>query len=103
MESDDPYIRYSAYTNVYEFVASALGKADRELYNTVRPKISASFYNEQVAFSSFFEKYRKSVASQVSGAVNDAYLVSQGTVGKQSYGMVVDLTVAYYKRQGIVN
>ena len=103
MESDDPYIRYSAYTNVYEFVASALGKADSELYSIVRPKISASFYYEQVAFSSFFEKYRKSVASQVSGAVNDAYLVSQGTAGKQSYGMVVDLTVAYYKRQGIVN
>lgn len=103
MESDDPYIRYSAYTNVYEFVASALSGADRELYNTVRPKIASSFYNEQVAFSSFFEKYRKSVASQVSGAVNDAYLVSQGTVGKQSYGMVVDLTVAYYKHLGIIN
>lgn len=103
MESDDPYIRYSAYTNVYEFVASALSSADRELYNSVRPKISASFYNEQVAFTKFFDKYRKSVASQVSGAVNDAYLVSQGTVGKRSYGMVVDLTVAYYKSKNIVN
>ncbi len=103
MESEDPYIRYSAYTNVYEFVAAALQSADKELFGEVRPKISSLFYSEQVAFSKFFDKYRKSVASEVSGAVNDAYLVSQGTVGKRSYGMVVDLTVAYYKHNGIIN
>ena len=103
IESDDPYIQYSAYTNVYEYVVSALSKAERELYRDVRQKIDKSFINEQIAFSKFFDKYKKFVASQVSGVVNDAYLVSQGTVGQVSYGMVVDLTVAYFKKLEIVN
>lgn len=103
MESDDPYIRYSAYTNVYEYVVSALYKADKDMYRNVRAKLSRSFYNEQVAFSKFFDKYEKSVASQVSGVVNDAYLQSQGTVGKRSYGMVVDLTVSYFKSKSIID
>lgn len=102
MESDDPYIRYSAYTNVYEFVVSALYKADRELYRDIRKKTDSSFINEQIAFSKFFDKYEKSVASQVSDVVNDAYLMSQGTVGQVSYGMVVDLTVAYLKKHNII-
>ena len=102
IQSDDPYIQYSALTNVYEFVVSALYKADRELYRTIRKKTDSNFNNELAAFSNFFDKYEKSVASQVSGVVNDAYLVSQGTQGQVSYGMVVDLTVAYFKKQNIV-
>jgi len=50
-----------------------------------------------VAYSDFFEKYRDSVASEVSGVVNDTFLTIQGTEGSASYGMVVDLAVAYYK------
>lgn len=102
MESDDPYIQYSAYLNVYEYVSSALYSADRDLYRDVRSKLSASVYGEQVAYSRFFDKYRKSVTSQVSGAVNDAYLKTQGTAGSVSYGMVVDLTVAYLKAQNLI-
>ena len=49
-------------------------------------------------YSEFFDKYRDSVASEVSDAVNDTYLKGQGqTAGSASYGMVVDLAVAYYK------
>ena len=39
----------------------------------------------------------ESVASEISGVVNDTYLTIQGTPGTASYGMVVDLAVAYYK------
>lgn len=103
IESEDPYIQYCAYTNMYEYVTSALYKADRELYREIRSKTNEAFTSEQIAFSKFFDKYEKSVASQVSGAVNDAYLVSQGTVGQVSYGMVVDLTVAYFKQLDIID
>jgi hypothetical protein len=37
--------------------------------------------------------------SQVSGSINNSYLQSQGTPGTKSYGMVVDLAVAYFKTQ----
>ena len=49
------------------------------------------------AYSKFYEKYRNSAASEVSGAVNNAVLIINGTEGTKSYGMVVDLAVAYYK------
>ena len=102
IESDDPYVQYSAYLNVYEYVSSALYSADKELYREIRKKIDPAVYSEQVAYSGFFKKYEKSVASQVSGAVNDVYLKTQGTKGKVSYGMVVDLTVAYFKSQNLI-
>jgi len=101
--SDDPYIQYSAYVNVYEYVSSALYKASKDLYKKVNQKMNVFVFKEQVAYSKFFDKYEKSVASVVTGAVNDVYLKAQGTVGKKSYGMVVDLTVAYYKKLGIVD
>ncbi|MBQ4111333.1 MAG: DUF3810 family protein, partial [Clostridia bacterium] len=48
-------------------------------------------------YSRFYDKYRHSTVSQVSGSINNSYLQSQGTPGTQSYGMVVDLAVAYFK------
>ena len=45
----------------------------------------------------FFEKYRESVASNVSEKVNNTFLEMHGTEGTKSYGMVVDLAVAYYR------
>ena len=52
---------------------------------------------EMQAYSRFFEKYRDSAAGKVSETVNNTSLIIQGTEGTKSYGMVVDLAVAYYK------
>ena len=103
IRSDDPYIQYSAYVNMYEYVAAALRRASSEKYKQLSDKLDLAVYNEQVAYSNFFKKYQKSVTSKVSGTVNDVYLKTQGTAGKKSYGMVVDLTVAYFKRENIIS
>jgi hypothetical protein len=97
IESDDAYIRYCAYLNLYEYVANALYKASPELYAEVQTSLDMRVRYEMNAFSEFFEKYRDSVASDISGVVNDTYLTIQGTPGTASYGMVVDLAVAYYR------
>ena len=99
MESDDVYIRYSALVNLLQYVLSALSRADSELYATVyRGHYSSALRSELSAYSKFFDEYRQSTASTVDGAVNDTFLQSQGqTQGTQSYGLVVDLFVAYYK------
>lgn len=97
-ESDDPYIRYSGYLNLFEYVSSALYSADQELYAKVSSTLNTDVRYELMAYSKFFDKYRDSVAADVSGAVNDAYLKLQGTEGTRSYGLVVDLAVAYYKK-----
>ena len=100
IRSDDVYIRYCAYVNMYEYVANALYSADKDLFRAVDRKLDQRVIREQIAYSRFFEKYSESVTSQVSGTVNDIYLQSQGTEGRKSYGMVVDLTVAYLKSLG---
>ena len=95
-ESSDSYIRYCAYLNLYEYVANALYRADSELYVKAWSKLPICVKNELSAYSSFMDKYRDSTASQISGAVNDTFLKFNGTEGTKSYGMVVDLAVAYF-------
>ena len=100
LESDDAYIRYSAYLNMLEYLTNALYKADKEKYKSVINLLSDSVIGELIAYDEFFDKYRDSVASDVSNAVNNSYLQSQGqTSGTRSYGLVVELAVAYYKNK----
>ena len=100
IESDDPYIRYSAFLNMYEYVANALYSADASKYRDVRSNLNSATRSELSAYSSFYRKYRNSTASKVSGAVNNSYLhTQQVSSGTKSYGMVVDLTVAWYKAE----
>ncbi len=98
MESQDPYIRYSGYVNVLEYVMNALYKASPTRYSSFYGTLPYQVRYEFTAQSNFFEQYRDSIASDISSAVNNAYLQSQGqTAGTNSYGLVVDLAVAYYK------
>lgn len=93
--SDDEYIRYSGYLNLYEYVSSALYSADKEAYAEVRSGLDPKARVEMSAYSKFFDKYRENIAADVTESVNNTYLTIQGTPGTKSYGMVVDLAVAY--------
>ena len=93
--SDDDYIRYSGYLNLYEYVSNALYSADKEAYSEVRSGLDRKARREMSAYSKFFDKYRENVAANVTETVNNTYLTIQGTPGTKSYGMVVDLAVAY--------
>lgn len=95
--SEDVYIRYSGYLNLYEYVASALYSADPDRYFAVLRSLDVRVRGELAAYSDFFDRYRETVVSEVSGTINDTYLKLQGTEGSKSYGRVVDLAVAYYK------
>lgn len=98
MESDDPYIRYSAYLNMYEYVAAALARTDPDRYRVLYQTLPYEVIAEQAAYRVFFEKYRENVAASVTQATNDTYLKAQGAKeGTRSYNMVVDLSVAYYR------
>ena len=96
--SEDPYIRYCGYLNLYEYVANALWSADKELYYKAAARLNSEVREEMTAYNRFYDKYRESTVSQVSGTINNSYLQSQGTPGTRSYGMVVDLAVAYYRK-----
>ncbi|MBQ4561838.1 MAG: DUF3810 domain-containing protein [Clostridia bacterium] len=97
LESEDPYIRYSASMSVLEYVLSAMHKASPEEYARYTSDLDLRIRGEMVAFSNFFDKYRDSVASEVTDTINDTYLKASGdSAGSKSYGMVVDLACAYY-------
>jgi len=102
IESEDAFVRYSGYTNLLQYVTDALWSADKELYRKyARSYMPKEVSKEFSAYSAFFDKYRESTASKVTGAVNDTFLGSQGqTAGTKSYGLVVDLAVAYYLPKG---
>lgn len=94
--SDDDYLRYSGYLSLYRYVASALSAADRELYIETASGLDSRVTAEMAAYSAFFDKYRENTVADVSDKMNDTYLTAQGTAGSRSYGMVVDLAVAYF-------
>ena len=96
IEADSAYIRYSGYLQLYEYVASSLAEADTAAYIRNWNSLPLPVQKEIVAFGNFFKKYQHSKVSEVTDKVNDKFLTSQGTAGTKSYGMVVDLAVAYY-------
>lgn len=98
-ESDDVYIRYSAYLNMYEYLRNALYAANTDYYTETYYSVPVNCRKEMTAYSKFFDKYRENVIEEVSETVNDTFLTINGTEGTRSYGMVVDLAVAYYKAQ----
>ena len=96
--SDDAYIRYTAYLNLFEYVGSALYRADAARYREVLSLLDERVIGELRAFSAFFDAYRDAPIANVSDAVNDTYLKAHGNeAGSASYGLVVELAVAYFK------
>ena len=96
INSDDPYIRYSGYLDMFREVRDKLYSADKELYNKLVSEMSAETKKEIYSFAKFFDKYRDNVAATVSNKVNDTYITSHGQeAGIKSYGLVVDLLCAY--------
>jgi hypothetical protein len=96
IHSDDPYMQYAGYLNMYEYLASPLYSASPSLYSKTTGNLNHYARYDLQCYSEFFEKYRDNTAADVSNAVNNTYLVLQGTEGSKSYGMVVDLAVAYH-------
>jgi hypothetical protein len=95
--SDDSYVRYSGYMNMLEYILNALYHADREAYRALRAEMDGRLIGELKAYSAFFDQFRDSPAANVSDAVNDTYLKLNGNeAGTASYGLVVELAVAYY-------
>lgn len=103
MASDDDYIRYCGLVNMYEYLASALYSADyteeKDFYYAARNKLDGRVKGELSAYADFFSKYQSSRAAEVGETLNNAFIKANGVqTGSESYGLVVDLTVAYYKK-----
>ena len=96
--SDDPFIQYSAYLDVYQKVMNALYSADKKLHSDVASKLCDEAIGDRRAYSEMFKKYADSKTSEVSNSINNSFLQANGQqAGTKSYDMVTDLVVSYYK------
>ena len=99
ISTDDNYIKYCGYMNLCEYVLNALYSADQKLWEETYKKLDNRAIYEMIAYNKFYEKYQDNVVGEISGAINDAYLQANGTEGTKSYGLVVDLAVAYFHKE----
>lgn len=97
IHTDDPFVQYSGYLNMYEYVAAALYKASPALYGSLTATLDDRVKDEMSAYQDHYAQYADTVVGAISEQANDAYLKWNGTEGSVSYGLVVDLAVAYYR------
>jgi len=97
--SKDPFIRYSGYLNMYEYTQNALYSADKSAYMQVNATLCMQAKYDMESYRVFFLQYKDSKAADVADTLNDAFLKGNGQdEGTRSYGLVVDLAVAYIKQ-----
>ena len=97
--SDDVYIRYSGYLNLYEYLASALYRADKDLYYDVLAGVPDIAKKDIVASNAVYNAHKDIWLGEWNDKANDAYLKLNGTQGNVTYGYVVRLAVGYYQNE----
>ena len=97
LKSDDAYVSYCGFLNMFQYVASAVYQRDADSYRAIYRSLRPEIQGELAAYNDFISKYEQSPVGDMSEAVNDAYLQSQGTPGTVSYNMVVKLAVGYHR------
>lgn len=99
-ESESPYFRYSGYLEALTYALNAYyPTAEKEDYNELCGMLSETVLNEYAFRSRYWAQFRKKTTYKVASAINDAYLKSNNqTDGTKSYGRVVDLMLAEYRR-----
>ncbi len=99
--SDDPYVQYSGYLNMFQYMSSALASVSYEKYAEICAELDEGIIKELASYSEFFDKYRDNIAADVSDTVNDSYLSVMSGTDSRSYGMVVDLASLYLLGYGV--
>lgn len=101
MHSDDRYINYSGYINMFEYMRNplyeALKKENRtSQYYRLRNLLDPCAQND-ISISDQKTVDNRGTISTISNKINDTFIKTQlDERGSASYGFVIDLTAAYY-------
>lgn len=99
IHSEDLYFRYSGYLMGWVYTGNALTQADPEGFAALRSALPQAALTDLSYNNAYWDAFQGKVA-EVSTRVNDTYLKLQDQQdGIQSYGRVVDLMLAYHRRQ----
>lgn len=97
INSNDIYFEYSGYLSALVYCTNALYRADKDKYKEIRVTFSESVNRDLKYLSDFWSQYKGKTA-EVANKSNDRFLKSTNQPqGVKSYGLVVDLLIAYYK------
>lgn len=97
-ESDNEYLRYSALANMFLKLANTAYGIDPDRYAEICSTLNENFITEYRTYCDFYDRYENKTVSEMSDAVNDAYLKSQGQQsGVASYGMIAAFAANYFK------
>ena len=95
--SGNPVYEYSGWLMGYIHLGNALYGVDREAWQAIRDSLPETAAADLRDNNAYWASYA-GAAAEVSQRVYDSYLKNYGQEdGIQSYGMVVDLLVAYYR------
>ena len=97
--SDDPVVRYSGILLALIYSGNALAGQDMELYGELWSMYHPGMLRDFEDNSAYWEKYEDTVISETADKVNDVYLkANEQEDGVKSYGRVVDLLLAEYRK-----
>ena len=97
IQSEQTAFQYSGYLSAWIYCMNALYDTDYDTWSTIRSQLAPSVETDLTANREFWASY-DGILEEISTQVNDTYLKINGQdSGVQSYDMMVELTVAYFK------
>ncbi len=101
MASDSDELRYSGLMEALVLAGNALYRKDADLYFEARRLYSEGVSRDLQANSEYWKQFENTVISNTAEKLNDTYLKANNQEdGVQSYGRMVDLLLAQYRRDG---
>lgn len=98
MESERADFRYSGSLLAFNYAFNALYDEDKELARKIALLCEKGMLRDIEFEDEYWDQYRHTVVSEVSGEIYDQYLQSNGQEsGAKSYGEMIDLLLAYYR------
>lgn len=99
MASDSPFLNYSGTMMALIHSGNALNAQDGNLYAELWGYYDAGVVRDLVDNSKYWAQYEDTVISEAADKVNDVYLkANEQEDGVKSYGRVVDLLLAEYRK-----
>lgn len=99
LNSDDPEIRYSCFMESLVYTMNAYYGADPEHYFEVVAPMCNGVRRDLSANSEYWKQFEDTVISNTVENMNNSYLQgNQVESGTRSYGEMVDLLLAYYRK-----
>jgi len=95
----DVDFQYAGYLNALSYARSALNQIAPDKLAALNPLLSVGVINDLNYRTAFWQSYQGPV-EEVMTQMNENYLRANGVAeGVQSYGLVVDLLLAYYQEE----